>query len=98
MQHWRQVLPAGRILDVQYEDVVADLESQARRILAHCGLEWDDRCLDFHKTTRMVHTASAVQVRKPVYRSAIGRAQPFRHFLGPLLAELSAPNRPPILP
>ena len=49
MAHWRRVLPAGRILDVRYEDVVGDLESQARRIIAHCGLPWDDRCLSFHR-------------------------------------------------
>jgi len=49
MSHWRRVLPPGRILDVRYEDVVADLEGQARRILAHCGLEWDERCLSSTK-------------------------------------------------
>ena len=49
MAHWHRVLPAGRILDVRYEDVVADLESQARRIIAHCGLPWDRRCLPFHR-------------------------------------------------
>ena len=50
MAHWRGVLPAGRILDVRYEDVVADLEKEARRIIAYCGLPWDDRCLSFHET------------------------------------------------
>lgn len=92
MQHWRQVLPAGRILDVRYEDVVADLEGQARRIIAYCNLKWDDRCLAFHETERPVHTASAVQVREPIYRSAVGRAQPYMPFLQPLLATLSEPD------
>lgn len=88
MQHWRRVLPQGRILEVRYEDVVGDLEGQARRIVAHCGLDWNARCLSFHETERPVFTASSVQVRKPLYRHAVGRAQPYRSFLGPLLAEL----------
>jgi hypothetical protein len=77
---------------VRYEDVVRDLEGQARRIIAHCGLPWDERCLAFHKTDRPVHTASAIQVREPVYQTAIGRAQPFAPFLAPLLDALSAPD------
>jgi Flp pilus assembly protein TadD len=91
MEHWRQLLPPGRIMDVRYEDVVTDLEGQARRIVAHCGLEWDERCLAFHNTERPVHTASALQVRQPIYQSASGRAQPFRQHLAPLLDALSAP-------
>jgi hypothetical protein len=92
MEHWRRVLPAGRIIDVCYEDVVTDLEGEARRIVAHCGLEWDDRCLDFHKTARPVRTASAVQVREPIYRSAVGRAKQYAPYLAPLLTALSAPE------
>ena len=88
MAHWRRVLPAGRILDVRYEDVVADLEGQARQIIAHCGLQWDPRCLAFHTTKRPVRTASATQVRQPIYRSAIGRWRVYEEFLGPLLKEL----------
>jgi hypothetical protein len=93
MAHWRRVLPAGRILDVHYEDVVADLEGQARHIIAHCGLEWDPRCLEFHATERPVRTASATQVRQPIYRSAIGRWRVYEEFLGPLLTELSQGDR-----
>ena len=88
MAHWHRVLPAGRILDVRYEDVVADLEGQARRIIAHCGLDWDPRCLAFHQTERQVQTASAAQVRQPIYNSAIGRWRPYEPFLRPLLTEL----------
>ena len=73
MAHSRRVLPAGRMLDVRYEDVVADLEGEARRILVHCGLAWDARCLAFHQTERPVRTASDSQVRQPIYRNAIGR-------------------------
>jgi tetratricopeptide (TPR) repeat protein len=90
MQHWHRVLPAGRILDVRYEEVVADLEAQARRIVSHCRLAWDDRCLSFHKTSRPVRTASATQVRQPIYNSAVGRWRAYERFLGPLLGELAA--------
>lgn len=88
MEHWHRVLPPGRILDVRYEDLVADLEGQARRIIGHCGLEWDPRCLAFHETERPVRTASVTQVRQPIYRSAVGRWRSYAEFLAPLLAEL----------
>lgn len=88
MAHWRDVLPAGVMLELQYEDLVADLEPQARNILAHCGLDWDPRCLAFHQTERPVRTASMAQVREPIYRSSIGRWGSVRHMLRPLLDEL----------
>ena len=88
MAHWHEVLPAGRILDVRYENLVADVEGQARRIVAHCGLTWDPRCLAFHETERPVLTASATQVRQPIYNIAIGRWRCYESFLTPLLAEL----------
>jgi tetratricopeptide (TPR) repeat protein len=88
MEHWRQVLPPGVMLDVQYEEVVEDLETQARRIVAHCGLEWDPACLAFHENKRPVKTASALQVRKPIYRTSIGRWLPYKEQLEPLLREL----------
>ena len=88
MAHWRKVLPPEALLEVQYEDVVANLETQARRILAHCGLAWDPRCLDFHLTERPVLTASRTQVRQPIYKSAIGRWREYEAFLEPLLTAL----------
>jgi hypothetical protein len=88
MAHWRRVLPEGRILDIRYEDVVGDLETQARRIIAYCGLKWDKRCLDFHNTDRPVRTASATQVRRPIYNSAVGRWRLYEEELGPLLTAL----------
>lgn len=90
MNHWYEVLPPGRILDVRYEDVVADLEGQARRIVAHCGLGWDEGCLEFYKLKRPVITASATQVRQPIYDTSIGRWRNYERFLGPLLSELKA--------
>jgi len=89
MAHWREVLPEGVMLEVDYEDTTADLETQARRVIAHCGLDWDDRCLDFHNTTRWVHTASAAQVREPVYRSSVGKWRAYEPFLGPLIEALA---------
>jgi hypothetical protein len=88
MTHWRAVLPPGTMIEVQYEEVVADLENEARRIIAHCGLAWDDACLAFHKTRRPVRTASIAQVRQPIYKSSVGRWRPYREHLRPLLKEL----------
>jgi tetratricopeptide (TPR) repeat protein len=88
MAHWRSVLPPGAMLDVAYEDVVDDLEGQARRLIDYCGLPWDDRCFDFHKTKRLVKTASTVQVRKPLFRGSLQRWRKYEAGLGPLLREL----------
>lgn len=90
MRHWRAVLPEGAMLDVQYEDVVGDVEREARRIIAHCGLEWEPGCLDFHRARRPVRTASVAQVRQPIYRSAIGRWHNYAALLHPLLDALGA--------
>ena len=88
MAHWRTVLPAGAMLEVSYEALVTDLESEARRLVAYCGLEWDPACLSFDKTKRVVLTASAAQVRRPIYRSSIGRWRRYRFMLAPLLAAM----------
>jgi tetratricopeptide (TPR) repeat protein len=85
MAHWRRVLPIGSILDVRYEDVVAAPEAQARRIIGYCALPWDNRCLSFHETNRPVRTASATQVRQPIYKSAIGRWRVYEEHIQPLL-------------
>jgi hypothetical protein len=70
MDHWDRVLP-GKVLRVQYEDVVADTETQLRRMLDHCGLPFEAQCLQFHETERPVRTASSEQVRQPIYRGAL---------------------------
>ncbi|HEY1784248.1 MAG TPA: tetratricopeptide repeat protein [Pirellulales bacterium] len=88
MAHWRSVLPAGAMLDVAYEDVVERLEEQARRLIDFCGLPWDDRCLNFHQSSRPIATASNVQVRRPIYRNSLARWRRYEALLGPLLAEL----------
>ena len=91
MAHWRAVLPPGRMLDVPYEAVVEDVEGWARRLVAHCGLAWDDACLRFHESGRAVRTGSFAQVRRPIYADSVGRWRRFAGHLGPLLEALGAP-------
>ena len=88
MRHWLGVISPEALLEVRYEAVVADLEGQARRLVAHCGLDWDPRCLDFHTTQRLVRTASAAQVRQPIYAGSVGRWRDYQPFLGPLIEAL----------
>ncbi len=88
MGHWRALLPAECLIEIHYEDLVHHLEPQARRLVAFCGLEWNGACLAFHQTRRQVRTASATQVRQPVYHSSIGRWKAYERYLGPLLAAL----------
>ncbi|MBK5911894.1 hypothetical protein CCR85_10380 [Rhodothalassium salexigens] len=83
MDHWDRVLP-GRILRVQHEDVVADLEGQVRRLLDFCGLPFETACVDFHKTRRAVRTASSEQVRQPINTDGLEAWQRFEPWLDPL--------------
>jgi len=85
MAHWRAVLPADAILEVRYEDLVDDVASQARRIVAFCGLDWDDACLHFYASSRVVRTASASQVRRPIYRRSLDRARHYEALLQPFV-------------
>lgn len=92
MAHWRAVLPV-EVLDVRYEDLIADQEAQSRRIIAHCGLEWDDACLNYHKNERAVHTASLWQVRQPIYASSVGKWRNYAAQLQPLRDALEGGGR-----
>jgi hypothetical protein len=87
MDHWRQELPSP-ILEVDYESLVRNLETGAKSIVAWCGLEWDQVCLEFHKNKRPVRTASVQQVRQPIYASSVGRWKNYQHSLAPLFAKL----------
>lgn len=87
MAFWYQALP-GKILDVHYENMVIDLESQARRIIDFVGLEWEDSCLEFHQSKRTVHTASLWQVRQPIYTSSLAKWKPYAKHLRPLIEAL----------
>ena len=92
MDHWREVLPAGTMLDLRYEDFVADFATESRRLIDFCGLPWDDRCLNFFETERSVRTASVAQVRSPLFRTSIGRARIYGSALAPLHAALDLPH------
>ena len=83
MDHWDEVLP-GKVLRVQYEDVVGDLENQVRRILDHCGLEFEPGCLSFHRTERAVRTPSSEQVRQPIFTSGLDYWRNYEPWLEPL--------------
>ncbi len=88
MKHWHRVLP-GKVLDVHYEETVGDFEAQVRRILAHCGLPFEDACLRFHETERAVRTASSEQVRQPLYTRALGTWRRYQKHLGPWQEEFA---------
>jgi tetratricopeptide (TPR) repeat protein len=85
MEHWRAALRPGTLLDVPYEELIADHEGWTRRIVEFLGLPWDDRCLSFHSTERSVLTASYWQVRQKIYTSSVGRWRHYQKFIGPLL-------------
>ncbi len=89
MAHWHQVLP-GKVLDVQYEDMIADQEDQTRRLLEYCELPFEDACLHFYETQRAVNTASSEQVRQPIYSGSLNAHKRFESDLEPLI-EILAP-------
>lgn len=92
MEHWRKVLPVP-MLEIDYEETVADQEGQTRRLLDFVGLPWDDACLAFHKTERLVRTASVTQVRQPIYKRSLERWRHYESALSPLLEILGAAAR-----
>ena len=83
MAHWNKLLP-GKILRVQYEDVVQDLQTQVRRILEHCELPFEENCINFHETERSVRTASSEQVRQPIYKKSLNTWDRFDQHIGDL--------------
>jgi|FLOH01.1.fsa_nt_gi tetratricopeptide (TPR) repeat protein len=100
MDYWQEVMP-DKVLDVQYEDVVADTETQIRRILDHCGLNFEESCVNFHQSDRAVKTASSEQVRQPIYASSVHTWRHYEEHLGdlievlePLLINLPEKDRP----
>jgi tetratricopeptide (TPR) repeat protein len=89
MDHWRRVLPVD-VLEVDYEDTVANLEGVARRLVHWCGLDWEPACLAFHEVKRSVRTASVAQVRQPIYTHSAGRWRHYQQALGSLFGQLTA--------
>ena len=88
MRHWEGVLDIA-VMKVSYEELVADLEGVSRAMLEFCGLAWDERCLHFYDTKRVVATASQDQVRQPLYRQSVGRWKNYESYLGPLKEALA---------
>src|SRR5260370_2317008 len=85
-QHWRATLPPDVFLEINYEDIVRDQSAASRRLIEFVGLPWDDEVLRFHESAVPSSTASAVQVRRPVYSSSVGKWRPHAERLAPLRA------------
>ena len=83
MKHWDEVLP-GKILRIQHEDVVEDLEGNVRRLLAFCCLPFQQQCVEYYKTERSIRTASSEQVRQPIFKEGLDQWRNFEPWLGPL--------------
>lgn len=84
MQYWDRVLPAGVVLHMPYEAMVNDVETEARRLISHVGLAWDDACLKFYENRRPVRTASVAQVRRPIYKTSVARWVSYGELVNPL--------------
>jgi Tfp pilus assembly protein PilF len=93
MEHWEKVLPEGTLITVQYEDVVADTEKEAKRLIEFLGLPWNDKCVDFHKSDRPVKTASVAQVRKPIYNTSVKRWKRYGDGLQPLVDAIAGKSQ-----
>jgi hypothetical protein len=89
MRHWREVLPVP-VYEIEYEELVREQENISRGLIAFCGLDWSDRCLAFHENRRAVHTASVLQVRRPLYGSSIGKWKRYESYLSPLRQALAS--------
>lgn len=90
MAHWRALLPRDAIFDIQYEALIHEPEVWTRKLVEHCGLPWDPACLEFSAARRAVSSASAFQVRQPLYSSSVGRWRVYAEYLEPLRAALGA--------
>ena len=84
MQHWHTILP-GVVHTVRYEDIVDDAESHSRRLIERCGIDWQDQCLRFYENREASTTASTAQVRRPIYKSSIGKWRHYEKELQPVL-------------
>ncbi len=88
VRHWHDQLPATHFTEVHYENVVADIEAEARRLVSFCNLDWDPACIAFHENAAPVATASSAQVRQPLYSSSVGRWQRYQEYMRPALQVL----------
>jgi hypothetical protein len=88
MAHWRSVLPQRIFMEVDYETLVSEPHVETRRLLQFLDLPWNEACMRFFENSRIVNTASFAQVRRPIYRSSVGRTQALRTYLQPLIEAL----------
>ncbi|MFV1850168.1 MAG: sulfotransferase [Thalassospira sp.] len=88
MHYWHETIPSSVLMETKYEDMVADTEHQARKLLEFVDLPWDETVLNFHRNKRSVSTASMVQVRKPIYNSSVKRWKPYAPYIQPMLSVL----------
>lgn len=88
MKHWHSVAPTGAIYDVHYEDLVQNPEGNIKALVEHCGMEWQNACLEFHKTKRSVVAVNALQVKKPVYTDALAYWKNFEPYMAPEILNL----------
>jgi hypothetical protein len=88
-EHWGRAFPVP-ILSIEYADVVYDLQGVARRLVDACRLDWDPACLEYHRTKRVVRTASLTQVRQPIYKSSLARWKHYERELAELIAAIPA--------
>ena len=97
MDHWKKVLPKNSFYEIHYEKLIENPEEQAKALLAACGLEWHDDCLDFHKNKRSIRTASLTQVRQPIYKTSVEKWRRYEKHLSPLIKALgdAAPDTGP---
>jgi hypothetical protein len=91
MEHWRSVLPSSHFHELRYEDLVSDPEATARAAIEFCGLPWEEACLRFHQSSRVVGTPSRWQARQPVYKSSVGRWRNYEPWLAEFLALSNIP-------
>jgi len=93
INHWRQILPLNAWFEVNYENIIDDIETEAKKLIAYCNLHWDPACLAYYESKRNVRTASFMQVRKPIYTSSINRWKNYVNELAPLINILSSNNK-----
>ncbi|MBI3188732.1 MAG: sulfotransferase [Gammaproteobacteria bacterium] len=89
MDHWKNILPEGKIIDAHYEQLVEHTDTRTRELIAHCGLEWSDKCLEFYKEKRAINTASMWQARQPIYSSSRKRWHRYAKHLAGLAQDLA---------
>jgi len=90
MEFWRDAFPANAFLDISYERLIAEPEAEIRKMLDYCGLVWDEKCLKFYETPRVISTPTRNEVRLPISSEAVGRWRRYERHLGPLLDALQA--------